>query len=123
MHSGWSDRVAASAMHSCCSNTDARHGQLGVECGRPYLILLQVGPGQSANDNRDSDDYSANYPAVTEPRRVDARPLRIDTRIGDRNRVTPRKPCNDLLSRVHHPMRHTVGVLELEYRIDLPRVP
>src|SRR5271156_1420489 len=98
-------------------------GQLGVGCGRPSLILLQVGPGNCADDNRESDNHPANYPAVTEPQRVDAGPLRIDTRIGDRNRVAPRKPCDALLSRVHHPMRHTVGVLELEYRIDLPGVP
>src|SRR5271156_1178498 len=100
-----------------------RPREAGVECGRPHLILLQGGPGQAANDNRNSGDYSGNYPAVTEPQRVDARLVRIDTRIGDRNSVAPRKPCNGLLSRVHHPMRHTVGVLELEYRIDLPGVP
>jgi hypothetical protein len=41
--------------------TDSTHDwQIGVECGAPHLILLQVGPGQSANCNRDSDEYSTN---------------------------------------------------------------
>ena len=87
------------------------------------LVLLQIGTGKCANGNSESDNYPANYPAVIEPERIDARPLRIDTRIGDRNRVAPREPCHGLLSRVHNPMRRTVGVFELEYRIDLPGVP
>jgi hypothetical protein len=48
---------------------------------KPAVIGIGRGAwsGQCANDNRESDNYPANCPAVTEPQRVDARPLRIDT--------------------------------------------
>jgi len=108
---------------TCRGAVSGWNGSARSDGGQTYLISLQIAPGKCANCNRKCGKSSTNYPAVTEPRRVDARPLRIDTRIGDWNRVAPRKPCDALLSRVHHPMRQTVGVLELEYRINLPGVP
>jgi hypothetical protein len=103
----------------CRTLSQSRHSlpRLALRSVRSGFTLLQC-----TEHKRERDEGSADYPTMVEPKRVNPRPLWIESRVSDRNSIAGRKSNNRLLRRIDDAVHATIRIGKFEYRIDLSGV-
>jgi hypothetical protein len=94
-----------------------------ADCTIERLSIWSVfTPPQRTNYKRECDDECTDHPAMVEPKRVDARPLGIEPRVGYGDGIAGRRPNKRLLGRINDAVKLSALIREFKYRIDLSGV-
>ena len=84
----------------------SRHAEPGILGGRSRASIAwqsnstRLTTDQRTKYQRERDEESTHDPAMVEPKRVDPRPLRIGSRVGNRNGIAGRQSDDRLLGRI-----------------------